>query len=80
VVNGAFEVELDDGTSRRSFLLDDPTRALWVPSGLWRRIHTRIDGSVMLVLASSHFSEDDYIRDYDDFLAYARARAGAPGA
>ena len=72
-VNGAFEFELDDGTARRTFTLDDPTRALWIPGGLWRVIHTLVAGSVLLVLASTHFSEDDYISDYDAYVARIRA-------
>lgn len=77
---GGFEVVLDDGRGQRTFVLDDPTRALWIPGGLWRVFRTLATGSVMLVLASSHFSEDDYIRDYDAYLAYAgvdRARLAA---
>lgn len=69
--SGAFEVVLDDGRERRSFVLDDPTRALFVPGGLWRVFRTLATGSVMLVLASSHFNEEDYIRDYDAYLEYA---------
>jgi hypothetical protein len=76
--SGAFEIVLDDGHARRTFVLDDPTRALWVPGGLWRVIRTLATGSVLLVLASAPFSEDEYIRDYDQFLAYARDRASTP--
>ena len=68
---GAFRIELDDGTDKREFLLDSPTRALWVPPGLWRMIHTLAPASVLLVMASSPYDEADYIRDYDAFRAYA---------
>jgi hypothetical protein len=75
--SGAFLVRLDDGRGTREFLLDDPTRALWLQPGLWRVIHVRAPGSVLLVLASSHFDEADYIRDYDEFLNWAGAPAQA---
>jgi hypothetical protein len=75
--SGRLEVELDDGSARRQFVLDDPARGLWVPAGLWRRIHVLADGSTLLSLASTHYAESDYIRDYDAFLDFARARSGA---
>jgi WxcM-like, C-terminal len=76
-VNGAFEVVLDDGRDTRRFRLDAPTRALWVPGGLWRVFETLVDGSVMLVMASSHFDEREYIRDYDQYLAHVGAGTSA---
>jgi hypothetical protein len=76
--SGRLRVELDDGTERRAFVLDRPTVGLWVPAGLWRRIEVLTDDATLLVLASTHFEEADYIRDYGDYLAFAAAaRAGA---
>ena len=75
--SGSLRVELDDGQARREFLLDRPTRGLWVPAGLWRRIQVLADGTTLLALASTHFEESDYIRDYDAFVDFARARTGA---
>jgi hypothetical protein len=72
--SGRLCVELDDGHARREFVLEHPSRGLWVPAGLWRRIHVLVDGSTLLSLASTHFAESDYIRDYDAFLDYVRAR------
>ena len=71
-VNGSFEISLDDGTSSRTFLLDDATRALVVPAGLWRVITTVEDGSVLLSLSSTKYLESDYIRDYEVFKEFAR--------
>jgi dTDP-4-dehydrorhamnose 3,5-epimerase-like enzyme len=75
--HGRLRVELDDGHARRPFVLDRPTVALWVPPGLWRRIEVLSDGATLLALASTHFEEADYIRDYDEFLAYAGAGPSA---
>jgi WxcM-like protein len=71
-VNGSFEVSLDDGTSTRTFLLDDATRGLVVPAGLWRVITTLEAGSVLLSLSSTKYLESDYIRDYEAFKEFAR--------
>jgi hypothetical protein len=75
--SGRLSVELDDGKACRDFLLDRPSLGLWVPAGLWRRIHVLADGSTLLSLASTHFEESDYIRDYDAFLEFVRTGTGA---
>ncbi len=67
-VAGAFDVELDDGVERRRWTLDRPYKALYVPSGLWRVIDRFASGSVCLVLTSTEYSAEDYIRDYSKFL------------
>lgn len=66
-VSGCFTVTLNDGRSKRSFQLNRPYKALYVPAGLWREINDFSSGSVCLVLTSMPYSEDDYVRDYDEF-------------
>jgi hypothetical protein len=68
-VSGSFEVVLDDGTDRRAFSLNRSYYGLYVPAMLWRELDNFSSGSVCLVLASDHFEETDYIRDYQTFLA-----------
>ena len=70
--SGSFEVALDDGESRKSFFLNRSFCGLLVPRMLWREIKDFSSGSVCLVLASAFYSEDDYYRDYDEFLAAVR--------
>ncbi len=65
---GSFEVELDDGTQKRTVALNRPSTGLLIPTMIWRELKTFSGGSVCLCLASHHYSEADYIRDYDDFL------------
>ncbi len=67
-VSGSFTVTLDDGHIKRSFLLNRPYRGLLVVPGLWRTIEDFSSGAVCLVLASSEYDENDYIRDYDSFI------------
>ncbi len=69
-VSGCFTVVLDDGVEKKSFVLNRPYKGLLVPPGIWRTLEDFSSGSVCLVLASENYSEDDYIRDYDEFLKY----------
>lgn len=68
-LSGAFDVMLDDGREKRTFRLDRPNKGLYVPNGLWREIENFSGGAVCMVVTSEDFSEADYIRNYDDFLA-----------
>lgn len=68
-VSGSFSVTLNDGKCKKTFNLNRPYKALYVPSGLWREINEFSSGSVCLVLTSHIYSENDYVRDFDDFLA-----------
>ena len=72
---GAIEVSLDDGKGEtKTFVLNDPSKGLFVGPDTWRNIKWLIDNSVLLVLASEHYTETDYIRNYDDFIAWVRER------
>lgn len=68
-LSGSFEVTLDDGKSKRSIILNKPNKGLLIPKGVWRELQDFSSGSVCLVLASDVFDEEDYIRDYNDFLS-----------
>ncbi len=68
--SGSFAVHLDDGQDRYTVILNRPTQGLLINQGMWRTIDNFSGGSVCLVLASELFSEEDYIRDYDEFLRF----------
>jgi dTDP-4-dehydrorhamnose 3,5-epimerase-like enzyme len=68
--SGSFNVVLDDGRTKRTFTLNRPYQGLLVVPGIWRELNDFSSGSVCLVLASEHYSESDYLRDYDEFLIY----------
>lgn len=68
--SGSFDVTIDDGELKRTFTINRPYRGLLVVPGIWRELDNFSSGSVCLVLASTEFSEDDYIRDYYEFKAY----------
>lgn len=67
---GAIEVMIDDGKMKKSYLLDSPDKALLVLNGYWREMYWKKAGSVLCVAASDYYDEEDYIRDYDEFLEY----------
>ena len=73
-VSGSFDVVLDDGHERQTFSLNRSHVGLHVMPGLWRELENFSSGSVCLVLASEHYDEADYIRDYDTFLESVRQR------
>lgn len=66
--SGSFTVTLDDGNVKRTFLLNRPYQGLMVVPGIWRTLDDFSSGAVCMVLASEGYSEDDYIRNYDDFI------------
>ena len=68
--SGSFEVVLDDGRNKRTVVLNRPFYGLHVPPGIWAAEQGFSSGSICLVLASECFTEDDYIRDYDEFITY----------
>ena len=72
--SGAFEVVLDDGVNKRTVQLNRPFWGLHVPPGIWASEQGFSSGSICLVLASHGYSEDDYIRNYDDFLKYVNEK------
>jgi len=68
--SGSFRITLDDGTKKKSFNLKRSYYGLLVVPGIWRDLDDFSSGSVLLCLASEHYAEKDYIRDYDEFLKY----------
>lgn len=68
--SGSFSVTLDDGSIKRTFVLNRPNIGLLVVPGIWRTLDDFSSGSVCLVLASEKYDESDYIRDYEDFVEY----------
>ena len=67
-VSGSFTVTLDDGHGRQTYLLNHPWQGLIIEPGTWRTLDDFSTGAVCLVFASDLYDEEDYIRDYDEFL------------
>ncbi len=67
-LSGAFDVVVDDGTTRKTFRLERSYYGLYIPNGLWRSMGNFSTNSFALEFGSVAFSESDYVRDYDEFL------------
>ena len=68
-ISGSFDVILDDGVSSKNYHLNRSYYGLYVPKMTWRELNNFSSNSVCLVLASNFFTEDDYYRKYEDFIA-----------
>jgi hypothetical protein len=66
--SGSFEIELNDGKTKRTVLLNRPYYGLHIPPGIWAAEKGFSSGAICLVLASHKYENNDYIRDYEDFL------------
>jgi hypothetical protein len=67
-VSGSFEVQLDDGKVKKTVMLNQPYKGLHIPPGIWASEVNFSSGAICLVLASHTYEEEDYIRDYKEYL------------
>ncbi len=72
--SGSFNVVVDDGLQRKEFFLNRSYYGLYLPRMVWRELDNFSSGSVCLVLASEHYDETDYYRDYEEFARAVGAR------
>ena len=74
-IHGSCKIRLDNGLGERKVIpLEKPYEGLYVSNDMWREMFDFSPDAVLMVLASELYDEEDYIRDYDAFLAYVRAR------
>ncbi|GGP18592.1 sugar 3,4-ketoisomerase [Silvimonas iriomotensis] len=71
-MSGSFDITLDDGNTKFKYHLNRSYYGLYVPPMMWREIDNFSSGSVCMVLASAHFDEADYYREYSDFASAIR--------
>ena len=76
-VSGSCKIHLDNGRETAEVLLDKPWEGLYISNDMWREMYDFSEGAVLLVLASRHYDEADYIRDYDAFLEMIREKEEA---
>lgn len=68
--HGRIEVEFNNGKQKEKYLLDSPTKILIVEKGYWREFVSLEEGSILCVGASDVYDEDDYIRNYEEYLKW----------
>jgi dTDP-4-dehydrorhamnose 3,5-epimerase-like enzyme len=71
-LSGSFDVVLDDGMDKKVFTLNRSYYGLYVPKGLWREMENFSTNSLAMILSSTDYDAEDYVRDYDEFLMLKR--------
>ena len=67
-LSGSFDVILDDGKEKKTFTLNRSYYGLYVPKGLWREMDNFSTNSLAMILSSTDYDANDYVRDYDEFI------------
>jgi acetyltransferase-like isoleucine patch superfamily enzyme len=75
---GSVSCVVDNGTIRQEFRLSQPDVGLYVPAMVWGSQYNYSPDAVLLVFASHEYDTDDYIRDYDEYLALASGSPAGP--
>ncbi|NMC67713.1 MAG: WxcM-like domain-containing protein [Spirochaetales bacterium] len=70
VLSGSLDVLIDDGKTRKTYTLNRSYYGLYIPNGIWRQMLNFSTNSLAMVLSSTVFNENDYIRDYNEFIQY----------
>lgn len=69
-IHGSCKIRLDNGKEHKIVPLEKPYEGLYIPSNMWREMFDFTQDAVLLVLASELYDEDDYIRNYEDFIKH----------
>lgn len=67
-IHGTCKVLLDNGREKKIVPLEKPYEGLYIANNMWREMYDFSPDAVLMVLASDYYNEDDYIRDYNEFL------------
>ena len=67
-LSGSFDVLLDDGVDTKTYTLNRAFQGLYLSNMVWRELDNFTSGAVCMVLASEHYDENDYYRDYEEFI------------
>lgn len=69
-LSGSFVLHLDDGKNTQKILMNENNLGVILGKELWHSMESISSGCIMLIYASDYFDEDDYLRNYDEFLEY----------
>ena len=67
-IHGSCKVLLDNGTEKKIVSLEKPYEGLYIANNMWREMYDFSEDAVLMVLASEYYKEEDYFRDYNEFL------------
>ena len=71
-IHGSCKIKLDNGKEKKIVPLEKPYEGLYVDNNMWREMYDFSKDAVLMVLASELYDENDYIRDYDEFLKFVQ--------
>ena len=71
-IHGSCKILLDNGTEKKIVPLERPYEGLYIANNIWREMYDFSSDAVLLVFASELYNEEDYIRNYDDFLKFIK--------
>ncbi|BCN32528.1 sugar 3,4-ketoisomerase [Anaeromicropila herbilytica] len=69
-INGTCKILLDNGNEKKVVTLESRCEGLYIPNNMWREMYDFSEDAVLMVLASNYYNEEDYIRNYDQFLDF----------
>lgn len=69
-IHGSCKILMDNGQEKKVVPLEKPYEGLYISNAIWREMYDFSEDAVLMVLASDFYNEEDYIRDYNDFLNY----------
>lgn len=75
-IHGSCKVLLDNGEEKKIVSLEKPYEGLYIANNVWREMYDFSEDAVLMVLASDYYNEDDYIRDYDEFIKCVKKGRG----
>lgn len=75
-IHGTCKILLDSGFEKKVVSLEKPYEGLYIANDMWREMFDFSPDAVLLVLASDYYKEEDYIRNYDDFLSFIKKKEG----
>lgn len=71
-IHGKCKVLMDNGKEKKIVPLEKPYEGLYIENNIWREMYDFSEDAVLLVFASEVYDENDYIRDYDEFLEFIK--------
>lgn len=73
-ISGSCKVKITDGTTETVVCLDEPMKGVYIPKMLWKDMYDFSEDAVLLVMASTHYDANEYIRDFDSYRQEMRER------
>lgn len=73
-IHGSCKIHLDNGFEKKEVALEKPYEGLYIANDMWREMYDFSPDAVLMVLASDYYDENDYIRNYEDFIRIVQAR------